>query len=188
MLISAFMTVFSYNPIYSALFLNLTYILAAGLLILLNFEFIALILIIVYVGAVAVLFMFVIFMIDVKLQTLKHSSFFYFYSIFFCIFCFLELFLLLLKHFSANSYQKELFFFNSMHYSNWILKNDLLFDLEILGQILSTNFVIHLLLTGLILLLGILGSTTITFYFKSHKTKLQSSFRQLAKKTGSLYL
>jgi NADH-quinone oxidoreductase subunit J len=188
LLISAFMTVYSYNPIYSALFLNLTYILAAGLLLLLKFEFIALIIIIVYVGAISVLFLFVIFMIDVKWHSLKHSNFFYFYSVFFSIFSFFELFLLLFKNFFSNSYQKEYFFFNTMNYSNWILKNDLLFDLEVIGQLLSTNFIIHLLLIGLILFLGILGSIAIIFSFKDSKTKLQLTFKQLSKKNGYLYI
>jgi NADH-quinone oxidoreductase subunit J len=64
-------TVVSRNPVHSVLWLILSFLSAAGLFVLLNAEFVAMLLIIVYVGAVAVLFLFVVMMLDVDFAELK---------------------------------------------------------------------------------------------------------------------
>ncbi len=64
-------TVISRNPVHSVLWLILAFISSAGLFVLLGAEFVAMLLIIVYVGAVAVLFLFVVMMLDVDFAELK---------------------------------------------------------------------------------------------------------------------
>jgi len=64
-------TVTSKNPVHSVLWLILSFLSAAGLFVLLGAEFVAMLLIIVYVGAVAVLFLFVVMMLDVDFAELK---------------------------------------------------------------------------------------------------------------------
>ncbi len=64
-------TVISRNPVHSVLWLILAFLSAAGLFVLLGAEFVAMLLIIVYVGAVAVLFLFVVMMLDVDFAELK---------------------------------------------------------------------------------------------------------------------
>ena len=64
-------TVISRNPVHSVLWLILAFLSAAGLFVMLNAEFVAMLLIIVYVGAVAVLFLFVVMMLDVDFTELK---------------------------------------------------------------------------------------------------------------------
>lgn len=64
-------TVISRHPVHSVLWLILSFLSAAGLFVMLNAEFIAMLLIIVYVGAVAVLFLFVVMMLDVDFAELK---------------------------------------------------------------------------------------------------------------------
>ena len=68
---SAVMVVTSRNPVHSVLFLILTFVNAAGLFVLLNAEFLAMILIVVYVGAVAVLFLFVVMMLDIDFTVMR---------------------------------------------------------------------------------------------------------------------
>jgi len=63
---SAMMVVTSRNTVHGVLFLILAFFNAAGLFILANAEFLALMLIVVYVGAVAVLFLFVVMMLNVE--------------------------------------------------------------------------------------------------------------------------
>jgi NADH-quinone oxidoreductase subunit J len=63
----------SRNPVYSALFLVLTFFSAACIWILLEVEFLAIVLVVVYVGAVMVLFLFVIMMLDINLAPLKEG-------------------------------------------------------------------------------------------------------------------
>ena len=70
---SAFMVIAARNPVYSVLFLILTFFNAAGLFVLLGAEFLALILVVVYVGAVAVLFLFVVMMLDVDFAELSEG-------------------------------------------------------------------------------------------------------------------
>lgn len=61
---SALMVVVARNPVHSVLWLITVFINGAGLFLLLNAEFLAMILIIVYAGAVAILFLFVVMMLD----------------------------------------------------------------------------------------------------------------------------
>jgi NADH-quinone oxidoreductase subunit J len=68
---SAAMVVLAKNPVHAVLFLILTFFNAAGLFVLLNAEFLAMLLVVVYVGAVAVLFLFVVMMLDVDFAELK---------------------------------------------------------------------------------------------------------------------
>ena len=61
------------NPVYSVLFLILTFFNAAGLFVLLGAEFLAMMLVVVYVGAVAVLFLFVVMMLDINFAELRQG-------------------------------------------------------------------------------------------------------------------
>ena len=70
---SAFMVIASKNPVHSVLFLILGFVNAAGLFLLLEAEFLAMILVVVYVGAVAVLFLFVVMMLDVDFAELRQG-------------------------------------------------------------------------------------------------------------------
>ena len=68
---SALMVISAKNPVHSVLFLILTFFNAAGLFLLTGAEFLAMILLVVYVGAVAVLFLFVVMMLDVDFAELR---------------------------------------------------------------------------------------------------------------------
>ena len=68
---SAVAVIFARNPVHSVLWLILSFFNAAGLMLLVGAEFIAMLVVIVYVGAVAVLFLFVVMMLDVDFATLR---------------------------------------------------------------------------------------------------------------------
>ena len=68
---SAVAVVFARNPVHSVLWLILAFFNAAGLMVLVGAEFIAMLLVIVYVGAVAVLFLFVVMMLDIDFAELR---------------------------------------------------------------------------------------------------------------------
>ncbi len=72
--LSAFMVITAKSPVHSVLFLILAFFNAAGLFVLLGAEFVAMILVIVYVGAVAVLFMFVVMMLDIGFTELRKGA------------------------------------------------------------------------------------------------------------------
>ena len=71
MVASAILVIFARNPVHSVLWLIVAFFNAAGLMLLLGAEFIAMLLVIVYVGAVAVLFLFVVMMLDVDFARLR---------------------------------------------------------------------------------------------------------------------
>jgi len=68
---SGALTVTARNPVHSVLWLILAFFNAAGLMVLVGAEFIAMLLVIVYVGAVAVLFLFVVMMLDIDFAELR---------------------------------------------------------------------------------------------------------------------
>ena len=67
----ALLVIFARNPVHSVLWLILAFFNAAGLMLILGAEFIAMLLVIVYVGAVAVLFLFVVMMLDIDFAALR---------------------------------------------------------------------------------------------------------------------
>ena len=71
LLFAGVMTVAARNPVHAVLFLILSFFEAAGLFLLLGAEFLAFILVIVYVGAVAVLFLFVVMMLDINFEDMR---------------------------------------------------------------------------------------------------------------------
>ncbi|MCW8945761.1 MAG: NADH-quinone oxidoreductase subunit J [Sedimenticola sp.] len=68
---AATMVITRRNPVHSALFLVLAFFSSAGIWLLAEAEFLAIVLILVYVGAVMVLFLFVVMMLDIDLATLR---------------------------------------------------------------------------------------------------------------------
>jgi NADH-quinone oxidoreductase subunit J len=68
---SAVWVISSRNPVHSVLALILAFFNAAGLFVMLGAEFLAMIMVIVYVGAVAVLFLFVVMMLDINFAQLR---------------------------------------------------------------------------------------------------------------------
>ena len=71
LLTGGLLTVMARNPVHSVLWLILAFLSAARLFLLVGAEFVAMLLIIVYVGAVAVLFLFVVMMLDIDFAALK---------------------------------------------------------------------------------------------------------------------
>jgi NADH-quinone oxidoreductase subunit J len=73
LLVAAFRVITARNPVHAVLFLVLAFFQAAMIWMLLKVEFLALTLVLVYVGAVMVLFLFVVMMLDVKLDSLREG-------------------------------------------------------------------------------------------------------------------
>ena len=71
MLSAGVLCIIARNPVHSVLWLIVAFFNAAGLMVLVGAEFIAMLLVIVYVGAVAVLFLFVVMMLDIDFAELR---------------------------------------------------------------------------------------------------------------------
>jgi NADH-quinone oxidoreductase subunit J len=70
-IVPALAVIFARNPVHSVLWLIVAFFNAAGLMLLVGAEFIAMLVVIVYVGAVAVLFLFVVMMLDIDFAQLR---------------------------------------------------------------------------------------------------------------------
>jgi NADH-quinone oxidoreductase subunit J len=71
---SALLVVFSRNPVYSVLYLIITFFAIAGHYILLNAQFLAAVHVIVYAGAIMVLFLYVIMLLNLNTEAEPHKS------------------------------------------------------------------------------------------------------------------
>lgn len=72
--LSALMVVFSKNPVYSVLYLIITFFTIAGHYLLLNAQFLAVVHVIVYAGAIMVLFLYVIMLLNLNKESEPHKS------------------------------------------------------------------------------------------------------------------
>jgi NADH-quinone oxidoreductase subunit J len=73
-IITALLVVFAKNPVYSVIFLILTFFSIAGQYVLLNAQFLAIVHIIVYAGAIMVLFLFVLMLLNLNMSTEPNKS------------------------------------------------------------------------------------------------------------------
>ena len=73
LLYAAFRVITARNPVLAVLHLILAFSQAAGIWLLLKAEFLAIVLVLVYLGAVMVLFMFVVMMLDIRVDTLRQG-------------------------------------------------------------------------------------------------------------------
>ncbi|AVO50128.1 NADH-quinone oxidoreductase subunit J [Melaminivora suipulveris] len=73
LLYAAFRVISARNPVHAVLHLILAFSQASGLWLLLKAEFLAIVLVLVYLGAVMVLFLFVVMMLDIRIETMQRS-------------------------------------------------------------------------------------------------------------------
>ncbi len=152
--LSALMVVSARNPVHSVLFLILSFVNASGLFVLLGAEFLAMILVVVYVGAVAVLFLFVVMMLDINFLKLREGFLQYLpFGALLGIVLIVELGILFLtKSFSENSLSK---FIPSPEINE--IENT-----QLIGRVLYTEYFYLFQISGLILLVAMVGSITLT--------------------------
>ena len=190
LIVSALLIISVRNSIYSVLFLVLNFVAAAGILFLLECEFISLLFLIIYVGAIAVLFLFVIMMLDIKFLDLPKdvSKYFPVGSLIGGLFL-IEILLVTLSTFNLNPYHTSNFGLSLTNfYTNWYCKIDIMPDIKALGQVLYTHYVLQLLITGLILLLAVIGSVVLTMTNSSVKSKKQIFFKQTSRTYRNILL
>lgn len=72
-ILSSIFVIMTKNPIFSILFLILSFVNMSCCLFLFNFEFLPLSFLVIYVGAIAVLFLFILMMLNIKLAILNQN-------------------------------------------------------------------------------------------------------------------
>ena len=155
LIVSSLMVISSRNPVHSVLFLILCFFNAAGLFILLGAEFVGMILAIVYVGAVAVLFLFVVMMLDIDFAGLRKGAAQY-------VPLGLLIGAVLLIELGFLYYGR-----NSAVISDDLsvaapLTGEERSNTHALGQIIYTQYIFPFQISGLILLVAMIGAITLT--------------------------
>ena len=186
MLFSSLMVICVQNSIYSVLFLVLSFISASCLLFLLECEFLSLMFIVIYVGAIAVLFLFVVMMLDIKNSNFVKEKLKYFpFGLLLGGIFLVEILSLISKTFKRNTY------INSKmcnFHVNWFEKIDTFTEIELIGQVMYTDYVLQFLIAGNILLLATLAAVVLTVNTKSLSTKTQIIFKQLSRNSKNSLL
>ena len=165
--LSALMVISAKNPVHSVLFLILSFVSASGLFVLLGAEFLAMILVVVYVGAVAVLFLFVVMMLDINFVKLREG---FLQDLPFGdllgIVLFTELGILFLTD--------KLSVMSLIEFSTYPIFSETE-NTKDLGSVLYTDYFYLFQLSGLILLVAMIGSIVLTLRERSGVKKQKIS-------------
>ena len=176
---AAIMVTVSRNTVYSVFFLILVFISISILFIMIGAEFLGMIMLIVYVGAVAILFLFVVMMLNITEQLTKRSSR-----------------RGLINNISVGSIVGVIIFLELLvavggwkYKGTFVSLSDINLNLAIsnthaLGNILYTEYIHLFQISGMILLVAMIGAITLTFS-KRENIKRQSYFNQIQREKDS---
>jgi len=172
--VSAIMVTVSKNTVHSVFFLILDFISISCLFIMIGAEFLGMIMLIVYVGAVAVLFLFVVMMLNVAQQKnqwfiSKENSGHIPVGLLSSAIIFFELIIVI----GGWKYKPDLFV-SSRSISNEITNT------HSLGQILYTDYIHIFQISGMILLIAMIGAIVLTFR-QREGVKKQSYLKQIGR-------
>tara|TARA_A100001015_G_scaffold198668_1_gene221684 strand:+ start:116 stop:748 length:633 start_codon:yes stop_codon:yes gene_type:complete len=173
--ISAIMVTVSKNTVHSVFFLILDFISISCLFIMIGAEFLGMIMLIVYVGAVAVLFLFVVMMLNVAQQknqwfASEESSKHIPVGLIISTIIFFELIIVI----GGWKYKPDLFDLNNA-VNNYSVSNT-----HSLGQVLYTDYVHVFQISGMILLVAMIGAIVLTFRQRKG-VKTQSYLKQISR-------
>ena len=174
-IISAIMVTVSKNTVHSVFFLILDFISISCLFIMIGAEFLGMIMLIVYVGAVAVLFLFVVMMLNVAQQKnqwllSEDSSGHIPIGLIISALIFFELIIVI----GGWKYKPTLFNSNDLNVLGGISNT------HSLGQILYTDYIHVFQISGMILLIAMIGAIVLTFR-KREGVKTQSYIKQISR-------
>ena len=201
-LLSGVMVIQSRNPVYSVLFLILVFFNTAGLLILLELDFFAMIFLVVYVGAIAVLFLFVVMMLNIKKHEINEKKLRYLPvgGMLFILFLF-EISLIInndlvsvfkipyeLQKYVNDNYtslyaindiplEKFVYSPSYLEFTNWFTILHTVPNIQAIGLVLYTYYFYFFLMVSLILLVSMIGAIVLTMHKNVH-VKKQQQFKQ----------
>jgi NADH-quinone oxidoreductase subunit J len=152
LLFSAFRVITARNPVHAVLFLVLSFFQASMIWMLLKAEFLAISLVLVYVGAVMVLFLFVIMMLDMKLDGIREGFWRHFpLAAFVGVLIILEMSAVLMGGFRVSDEPRSMANL-PINYSNT----------RELGKLLYTQYLYPLEIAAALLLVGMIAAIALT--------------------------
>ena len=174
-ILSAIMVTVSRNTVHSVFFLILDFITISFLFIMIGAEFLGMIMLIVYVGAVAVLFLFVVMMLNVTQQksewfSSRASGSHIPIGLFVSLIIFFELIIVI----SGWKYKPDLMDSISLSIPSKISNT------HSLGNVIYTDYILPFQLSGMILLVAMIGAIVLTFRQRTG-LKRQSYIKQISR-------
>ena len=152
LIVTCISVIFSKNPVNSVLFLVLAFLNSTFLFILIGAEFVGIILAIVYIGAVAILFLFVVMMLDIQITTLIFN-----------IKRYIPLALLFAGVILAEIIYLTVFKSSKSNLSEIYRTSN---NTEEIGNVLYTKYFIDFQLSGIVLLLAMIGAIVLTHVYR----------------------
>ncbi|AAZ68515.1 NADH-quinone oxidoreductase subunit J [Ehrlichia canis] len=172
--LSSVAVVYISNPVYSVLFLILTFFISSTLFILLGAELIAMLVIIVYVGAVAVLFLFVVMMLDINYSRFKNVFTKYLAIGLLCgVILFVNIVFII-----RQSATTELVTESVQYVSNVVA----------IGNLIYTEYMYIFHLSGILLLISIIGALVLTLRAKNSSVHRQNINMQINRPSSIKYV
>ena len=152
LIVTCISVIFSKNPVNSVLFLVLAFLNSTFLFILIGAEFVGIILAIVYIGAVAILFLFVVMVLDIQSTTLMFN-----------IKRYIPLALLFAGVILAEIIYLTVFKSSKSNLSEIVRSPN---NTEEIGNVLYTKYFIDFQLSGVVLLLAMIGAIVLTHVYR----------------------
>ena len=152
LIVTCISVIFSKNPVNSVLFLVLAFLNSTFLFILIGAEFVGIILAIVYIGAVAILFLFVVMMLDIQMTTLMFN-----------IKRYIPLALLFAGVILAEIIYLTVFKSSKSNLIEIVRSSN---NTEEIGNVLYTKYFIDFQLSGVVLLLAMIGAIVLTHVYR----------------------
>jgi len=178
-LIGAISVVLAGNPVHSVLFLILTFVMSAGVLLLVNVEFLAIVYVVVYVGAIAVLFLFVVMMLNIRMTELTASTITYIpLGGLIGVVLFIEMYYILKGDLIMGKIEGD------EEYVSWVNIVQYVSNVEILSEVLYTYYVYYLIIAGLVLYVAMLGAIVLTLHHKVD-VRRQEVYKQVGRNYNS---
>jgi NADH-quinone oxidoreductase subunit J len=169
-IVPALAVIFARNPVHSVLWLILAFFNAAGLMLLLGAEFIAMLVVIVYVGAVAVLFLFVVMMLDIDFAQLRSGFTRNLpFGIIIALVLLAEIVVAMFAHRSGPAFVHPEIAATSQP------------NIVAIGQLLYSRYLFAFEIAGLILLVAMIGAIVLT-HRQRHDRRPQRASRQIGRR------
>ena len=169
LLVSAFRVVTARNPVHAVLYLVLAFSQAAGVWLLLKAEFLAIVLVLVYLGAVMVLFLFVVMMLDIRIEGARRDFWRYLpWALVIGVLVALEMAVVLFGGFSGSVTAPEVVSTaasGAAQYSNT----------KALGLLLYTKYLYEVEVAAVLLLVAMVAAIALTLRQRKDTRKLDPS-------------
>ncbi len=170
-ILSSVLVISAKNPVHSVLALVAAYGATCGIMVILGVEFMALLFMIVYVGAIAILFLFVVMMLNIKLEELKDNATRYVPIGFLIGFVFIVEVLLILESEIYFSFLPSSLSFSFLNPPS---------NISVIGQVLYTDYWVWMIIASFILLVAMIGAIVLTLHHESSHVRRQDIFGQIS--------